>query len=222
MPLSQQLLDLVRSGRRHIGEIAILKSAEGYLLCHELDTAEAEKPDHGALEVHTSADVARDISTYDAKGEYRFAKAQVNLKRGWVIELTDEAELLRALDLFYPAGVGIFVAHQQGSLQIEHMRDKLNRQTGMYKFARNISDQGAQTLIKELCGPAHQCARRILWQIDEDTPLEDSEASRYNGVCSSAGENAAIPLMCREACNHFVAEARKISKKEFEAAQDSN
>lgn len=215
MPLSQQLRELIESGRRHIGEIAILEHDDGYLLCHHLDA----ELDHGDLEVHHSPDAARDISTYSEQGEYRFAKAQVNLKRGWLMKLTDEKQLLRALDLFYPAGVGIFVAHQNGSLEIEHMRDKLNRQTGMYKFARNISDQGAQQLIKDLCGPAHQCARRIMWQLDADTPLEDSEASRYNGICSGAGEGEAIPLMCREACNHFVAQARKISKQEFEAAQ---
>ncbi|MDX1681047.1 MAG: DR2241 family protein [Akkermansiaceae bacterium] len=219
MSLSQQLLELIRKGRRHIGEILIMDLADdGFLLCHHLDADEAASDGHGKLEVHHSADVARAISTYDAEGEYRFAKAQVNLKRGWAILLPNERELLRALDLFYPAGVGIFLAHQDGSLEIEHMRDKLNRQTGMYKFARNISDEGAQALIKDLCGPAHQCARRILWQIDENTPLENSEASRYKGICAGS-ESEAIPLMCREACNHFVAQARKVSKQEFEAAQ---
>lgn len=222
MSLSQQLLELIRSGRRHIGEITILNAEDGFLLCHHLDAAEADQAGCGSLELHTSADAARDISTYDADGEYRYAKAQVNLKRGWAMTLSDETELLRALDLFYPAGVGIFLAREAGTLRVEHMRDKLNRQTGMYKFAGNISDEGAQTLIKDLCGPAHQCARRILWQIDEQTPLEDSEASRYNGVCSGGGEKSSIPLMCREACNHFVAQARKISKKEFEAAQNQD
>lgn len=217
MSLSQELLQLVRSGRRHIGEIAITEKDGAFTLCHHLDV----ELDHGKLEAHDSPDAARDISTYSEDGEYRFAKAQVNLKRGWLLKLANEKQLLRALDLFYPAGVGIFVAHENGSLKVEHMRDKLNRQTGMYKFARNISDEGAQTLIKDLCGPAHQCARRILWQLDEETPLKDSEASRYNGVCSG-GEDEAIPLMCREACNHFVAQARKISKQEFEAANDSN
>lgn len=219
MSLSQELLELIRSGRRHIGEIEILnQSSGGFVICHHLDADEAQQDNCGSLDTHHSADAARDISTYDAEGEYRFAKAQVNLKRGWAIELANESELLRALDLFYPAGVGIYVAQQNGNLKVEHMRDKLNRQTGMYKFARNISDEGAQTLIKNLCGPAHQCARRILWQLDEETPLEDSEASRYNGICAGS-ESEAIPLMCREACNHFVAQARKISKQEFEAAQ---
>jgi hypothetical protein len=56
-----------------------------------------------------------------------------------------------------------------------------------------------------------------LWKIDENTPLVDSEASRFNGIGSGLAEPQAIPLLCREACNHFVAECRKVSKREFEA-----
>jgi sirohydrochlorin cobaltochelatase len=100
---------------------------------------------------------------------------------------------------------------------VQTLRDKLNRQTGMYRFARSISNEGAQKLVQRVCGPAHQCAKKILWQIDADTPLEESEASRFNGIGSGLAEPHAIPLLCREACNHFVAECRKESKKEFEA-----
>ena len=84
----------------------------------------------------------------------------------------------------------------------------------MYRYARTISDAGAQELVKTVCGPAHQCARRILWRIDDATPLEDSEASRYNGVPGDVPEVEAIPLLCREACNHMVAECRRVAKAE--------
>ena len=131
--------------------------------------------------------------------------------------LANENDLLLALDQFYPACVGLFLAQQGGILEIELLREKLNRQTGMYRFARSISDAGAQALIQQVCGPAHQCAKKILWQIDEATPLDDSEASRFNGIPSSLSEMEAIPLLCREACNHFVAECRKAAKAEFDA-----
>ncbi len=84
----------------------------------------------------------------------------------------------------------------------------------MYRFARTISDAGAQTLVKEVCGPAHQCARKILWRIDEHTPLEDSEASRYDGFPPGTAPEQTLPLICREACNHFVAECRRVAKEE--------
>ena len=86
----------------------------------------------------------------------------------------------------------------------------------MYRFARTISDSGAQSLVQHVCGPAHNCARRILWKIDADTPLDDSDASRYSGIPTNIPESEAIPLLCREACNHFVAECRKAAKQEFE------
>ena len=161
---------------------------------------------------------ARDLSTYAEDGTYRFTKGQVNLKRGWVMTLDSDEDLRLALDQFYPACLGLFLALQDGTLEIETLRDKLNRQTGMYRFARSISDAGAQKLVQQVCGPAHQCAKKILWNIDPQTPLEDSEASRFNGIPGGdLPESEAIPLLCREACNHFVAECRKAAKAEFEA-----
>ena len=102
------------------------------------------------------------------------------------------------------------------TIEVQNLREKLNRQTGMYKFAKNISDAGAQRLVQEVCGPGNCCVKNILWQLDAETPLEDSEASRHNGIVDDS--NKAIPLLCREACNHFVAETRKASKAEHEAA----
>lgn len=174
-------------------------------------------PGFGGLEVHEGPADARDLSTYAEDGTYRFTKGQVNLKRGWVMTLENEADLRLALDQFYPACVGLFLAWQDGTLEIESLRDKLNRQTGMYRFARSISDAGAQNLVRQVCGPAHQCAKKILWQLDPQTPLDDSEASRFNGIPGDLPESEAIPLLCREACNHFVAECRKAAKAEFEA-----
>lgn len=131
--------------------------------------------------------------------------------------ILESAEDLRyALDQFYPAAVGLHLAAMAGTLEVENLRDKLNRQTGMYRFARSISDGGAQKLVQEVCGPAHQCAKKILWRLDAEIPLDDSEASRFNGIPGDTSENQAIPLLCREACNHFVAECRKAAKKEFD------
>jgi len=134
-----------------------------------------------------------------------------------VMSLENEEHLRLAIDQFYPACIGLFLAYQDGSLEIETLREKLNRQTGMYRFARSISDAGAQELVQKVCGPAHQCAKKILWKIDAETPLDDSEASRFNGIPGDLDESKAIPLLCREACNHFVAECRKAAKAEFEA-----
>lgn len=219
----QQLLD---QGFHRIGQIEILRAENvapllphQFVLCHEDEIEEitraAAQPD-GYIVTSNPYD-ARDISTYADDGEYRFTKGQINLKRRWVMHLTDVAALHEAIENFYPSSFGLWLAQQRGTLDVQTLRDKLNRQTGMYRFARSISDEGAQKLVQRVCGPAHQCAKKILWKIDENTPLEDSEASRFNGIGSGLSEPHAIPLLCREACNHFVAECRKESKKEFEA-----
>jgi sirohydrochlorin cobaltochelatase len=219
MSTALKLREMIQSGIHRIGELEIQTNVHnaGFTLCHLADAGLSTEPAFGGLEVHHGPADARDISTYAEDGTYRFTKGQVNLKRGWVMTLADEQELRLALDQFYPACVNLFLAWQEGTLEIESLRDKLNRQTGMYRFARSISDAGAQKLVQEICGPAHQCAKKILWQIDPQTPLEDSEASRFNGIPGNSPESEAIPLLCREACNHFVAECRKAAKAEFEA-----
>lgn len=220
MSLLRFFSDALESGVHRIGQIEIRASkSEGVIhLFHEADSGLAGQPEHGGLTVFLEADFARELSTYSEDGEYRFTKGQTNLRRGWMLILNSIEEAYRALDLFYPAGIALVAASQEGTLEIEQLRDKLNRQTGMYRFARNISDEGAQQLVQEICGPAHQCAKRILWQLDSNTPLRDSEASRYDGIPGNIAASEAFPLLCREACNHFVSECRKASKAESKAS----
>jgi 4Fe-4S iron-sulfur cluster binding domain/DR2241 stabilising domain len=219
MSTALQLQNLIKSGTHRIGQLEIQTNVFNipFVLCHHDDTELSNYPDFGELEVHRGPADARDLSTYAEDGTYRFTKGQTNLKRGWVMLLDTVEDLRLALDQFYPASVGLYLAQQNGRLEIENLREKLNRQTGMYRFARTISDSGAQELVQKVCGPAHQCAKKILWKLDADTPLEDSEASRFNGIPGDLPESEAIPLLCREACNHFVAECRKSAKTEHEA-----
>jgi hypothetical protein len=209
----------LNSGVHRIGEIEIKANAskELFTLCHQLDCEQLGLPDYGGLEVHRGPAAARDLSTYSQDHVYRFTKGQVNLRRGWVMILTSISELRLALDQFYPASIGLWKAAKDGTLEIQNLRDKLERQTGMYRSAKFISTAGAQELVQKVCGPAHQCAKRILWRIEAETPLADSEASRYDGIASGLPETEAIPLICQEACNHFVSECRKVSKAENEA-----
>lgn len=222
MKLRDHLQSLLQQGFHRIGQIEILHgtslppnldAAIRFVLLHQ-DDVFSEK-----LESFTDAAAARQISTLSDDGEYRFTKGQTNLRTGWVMFLSSLDDLLLALEGFYPAGFSLWAAQKNGTLQVENLRDKLARQTGMYRFAKGISDAGAQKLVQKVCGPAHQCAKKILWQIDATTPLEDNEASRFNGIASGLAEPFAIPLLCREACNHFVAECRIASKKEFEEKQ---
>jgi len=217
--LPAHLKQLVRSGVQRIGQIDIHPDLceFDYALFHMDDEDLATQPAYGGLNHHHGPDAARELSTYADDGEYRFTKGKINLRRGWIMTLDSEDDMLRALDQFYPGCTALFIKHSEGTLPIEDLRDKLSRQTGMYRFAGSISDGGAQELIQKVCGPAHNCAKKILWKIDRDTPLDDSEASRFEGIVGDIPAGKAIPLVCREACNHFVAECRKAAKAEFDA-----
>ena len=217
MKLAERLAAAIAGGVRRIGQVSIEPQAEGYLLRHIDD----EGLPASALQTHEDPEMARTISTWADDGHYRFTKGELSLVRGWMLVLSSAGQLKQALDLFYPAGVGLWFAQRDGRIEVEHLRTKLNRQTGMYRFARNLSDAGAQRLVTEVCGPGNCCVKKILWQLDESTPLQDSEASRYDGVVGDIDRAAAIPLLCREACNHFVAEARKASKMEADAAKQA-
>ena len=215
--ITQRLETAISEGIRQIGQIAIHPDTAGaaFALCHIDDSNNID-----SLEVHRSPSTARDISTWAADGHYRFTKGELSLKSGWLLLLANINELRQALDLFYPASLGLWLAENDGTLDVQNLREKLNRQTGMYKFAKNISDAGAQQLVREVSGPGNCWVKKILWQLDESTPLEDSDASRHNGIVGDTEK--AIPLFCREACNHFVAEARKVSKAEHEAASKTS
>ena len=210
--IAHQLAQAVRDGIRQIGQIAILPDTAGaaYAICHIDDLGQLE-----TLAVHEGPGAARDLSTWAEDGHYRFTKGELSLRRGWLMKLTGPGDLRAALDQFYPAAIGLWLADREGRLDVQPLREKLNRQTGMYRFARNLSNPGAQQLVREVCGPGRCCVKKILWDIEEGVPLEDSEASRFPGFLDTG--TPAIPLLCREACNHFVAEARKASKAEFDA-----
>lgn len=212
--IAEKLAAILDFGPCQIGQIVILPTSAGaaFALCHLDDQDQLEH-----LEIHRQVADARNISLRAADGHYRFTKGEMSLKRGWLLLLPDLDSLQRALDLFYPAALGLWIADQHGKLDIQHLRDKLIRQTGMYQSARKISDSGAQTLVRELCGPGHCCVKKILWRVTASTPLEESEATRFSGILGHP--KSAIPLLCREACNHFVAEAQKTAKAEAKGTE---
>jgi len=209
MSLTKVLSDALESGINQIGQLRILRDP---LRLHHIDDRDLD-----SLELHTDPDDAREIGLYTPDGGYRFTKGELSLKTGWIFELGSVEDLRRTIDLFYPASLGLWNAWKNDQIQTQNLRDKLNRQTGMYRHARNVSDEGAQELVRCLCGPSNKCVKKILWKIDDENPLEDSEASRFNGLVGDVDESTAIPMVCQEACNFFVAQARKKSKEEFEA-----
>ena len=96
------------------------------------------------------------------------------------------------------------------------LRDTLARQTGMYRVAAKITDEQADDLIGELSAArmADVCARSsgsaIATARRASTLLPPQ---KFDPRVDQTGRGeAAIPLLCQEACNLLVAEARKVVK----------
>ena len=214
MTITEKLRQALASGIHRIGEIEIeaIVPSDRIKLHHAADVPWRNAADGAGLTVYQGPAAARDIASYAEDGSYRFLKAQRNLRRGWVMLLDSVEDLRLALDQFYPACVGLWLARQNGTLDSEHLRTKLQRQSGMYQRVRALSDEDLQALVPHTCSSAIPCARSILWQLDASTPLLPSAASHCSGIPGDVAAAEAIPLLCREACNHFVAECLAAAK----------
>lgn len=184
-----------------IGQVEGKKVDTGFELRHVEDLGAPPEQ----LLAETNPLAAREIAKYNAVGEFRPLKASPDLKRGWLLKLRTEEEVRPALDEFYPGALGAF--ENADDLRVPSFHDTLDRQTGMYRYTRAISDDGARELIRKQCGEG--CLRRVLWRLCDDTET---------GLDQPAAAEGEIPILCPEACNLLVAEARKVSKAEFEAS----
>ena len=213
-PIERVLSAWIASGARGIGQILIAENEGAFILCHREDAGR-----DGLVGRHSPND-ALEIAKFDDAGNYRPLKTAPNLRRGWRLELAEISALRQALDLFYPGRLAALFAWERNRLQPTALRATLGRQTGMYRVAANITDGESDKLVSRFCrsqGGAPGCLRTILWPRDETKarpstrlPLDKFIAP---GDQTGRGEQV-IPLLCQEACNLLVAEARRVVKAE--------
>lgn len=194
------LAEWLEKGGRRIGQIVISRTTDGFDLRHEDDV------DRDGLENFPRWEDARSLANLDESKAYRPLKTAPNLRCGWRMLLPDVTAVLRAVDFFYPAMVGVWLASRSGELQPVHLRETLARQTGMYRITAKLTDEQAQRLICTTCASA-ACTKTILWRVDPDQPIATLPAEKF-----TAPEGDALPLLCHEACNLLVAAARKVVK----------
>ena len=115
MTLTEALSRALASGVHRIGQIEIQtidSNLPRFALTHADEAAKVAEPDFGGLAVYRQADDAHALATFGDDDEYRFSKARTNLARGWVLIVEGIEELRRALDLFYPAALGVWTAER--------------------------------------------------------------------------------------------------------------
>lgn len=202
----------VAAGLRRIGQISIaVNQNAGFTLVQREDVGRND------LTRHSQAEDAAEIARFDDAGKYRPLKTAPNLRRGWKLVLKDLEALRLALDLFYPGRLAAFSAWEKGALETTPLRETLSRQTGMYRTAAKIGDEEANALVGNFCRSDGGCLRTILWKRDGKGTIASTRLppEKFGPLPdqTSLGERV-IPLLCQEACNLLVAEARKIVKPE--------
>jgi sirohydrochlorin cobaltochelatase len=207
--IRDELARLIKDGYNALGELEFAETSNGYILYHSADRNSLEK-----ARVYHAIEDARQLAKYNSSGAYRPLKGAPDLPRGWLIELTNVENLKRALDFFYPGAIGAWLAYQAGTAHPVCLRQTLNRQTGMYRVTRNLTDDQAQNLVMEACRSDGRCLRTILWGIRENESPDFLPSSKSDPAVDQTGQNrAALPFLCLEACNLFVATARTAMKK---------
>ncbi len=198
------------AGLRSIGQISIEARDEGtFTLAHHEDASRKD------LVPHAQVDDAAELARYDDAGNYRPLKTAPNLRHGWRLILPDRSALGVALNLFYPGRLAAFLAWETGALVTTPLRATFDRQTGMYRSAARISDEDANTLVGDFCRSDGGCLRTILWNRDREKTIASTllPPEKFDPAYDQTGlDRPMIPLLCQEACNLLVADARKIVK----------
>ncbi len=189
-----------------IGQVQASRLPDGRWLLHHVADETTSYP---TAAVFTSPEAAREIALYDEAGQFRPLKSAPNLRRGWLLQVANDADLRLALDFIYPGALGLFRHFQAGTLRPVHLRETLGRQTGMYRFANRISDSDAENLVARQCDPSTQCLRRITWGLHETQPFQGLPPGKRSPTDPTPGE---VPLICVEACTHLVSAARELAR----------
>ena len=200
------------AGLRCVGQVSISKNTGGgFVLAHREDASRND------LLHYRRAEDAGEIVRFDDAGSYRPLKTAPNLRHGWRLVLPDITALRIALDLFYPGRFAAFLAWEQSALIATPLRATLERQTGMYRASAKISDHEANALVGNFCRSDGGCLRTILWNRDEKGAVASTRlpSEKFDPQHDQTGSGApVIPLLCQEACNLLVAEARKTVRED--------
>jgi len=206
------LTDWLAAGVRGIGQIEIGQKESAFVLLHRDDSARED------LKTYRSPNDAAEVAKFDDQGDYRPLKTAPNLRHGWRLELADLDALNQALDLFYPGRLAALAAWEAQRLTTTSLRETLGRQTGMYRPAAKVSDDEIDALVGRFCrsqGGAPGCLRTILWARDATgaRPSLRLPLDKFIAPLDQTGRGEKVmPLLCQEACNLLVAEARKVVK----------
>jgi sirohydrochlorin cobaltochelatase len=198
----------LENGLVGIGEIAIACRADGtFDLTHRDDATRSN------LTSHEGPEAVLELARFDDGGNYRALKTAPTLRHGWRLRVGTIAGLWLALDHFYPGRLAAFFVFETGGLETTPLRETLERQSGMYRIAAQIGEEQVNELVGNFCRSDGGCLRTILWHRDRRrrVPSTRLPPEKFDPAFDQTGAGCpVIPLLCQEACNLLVAEARRV------------
>lgn len=146
-------------------QVAIIPRGAAYELRHVDDREEAPFN----LRQVTVSDL-RELAKFTAHGAFRPLKSAPNLQAGWRCEAANSTQVESALNRVYPGAAADWRAAQTTPRPVTGYRDFTNRQTGMYRNTRKLTDGQVATVVQAVCH-SRFCLKQRLWpapQLPED------------------------------------------------------
>ena len=181
-----------------MGQLAIESHAKGaFVLKHHEDIGR----DH--LASHCTVEDAMKLARFDDAGNYRPLKTAPTLRHGWELRVENLAELRCALDQFYPGRLAVFFAFETGDLETTHLRDTLERQSGMYRIAAQVRDDQLVELARNFCRSDGGCLERFsAARSKRNSAFGKLPPQKFEPTHNqTGGQPPVIPLLCQEGCN---------------------
>ncbi|HZC34673.1 MAG TPA: DR2241 family protein [Chthoniobacterales bacterium] len=207
---------VLATGSLNLGEIHVRSASDALFIVRHWKDAESENAAGSALRIYTGPAAARDLARFDRDGQYRPLKGAPTLPTGWELQLDSIDSVRLAIDCFYPGALASWVAWQEGRVKPVDLRSTLNRQSGMYRVTHKLTNAEADQLAGRFCRSDGACLRTILWTIEGKRPDGKLPETKFATSHDQLGQGrSALPFLCLEACNLFVAEARKTVKRDL-------
>jgi sirohydrochlorin cobaltochelatase len=213
-------MDMIRDRLEHIlathslnlGEINARRLSDAlFILRHRQDAIHGKA---AKLRIYRGCAAARDLARFDREGRYRPLKGAPTLPSGWELQLDSIDSLRLAIDAFYPGALASWFAWEEQRVRPVDLRTTLNRQSGMYRVTQKLTDHEADRLAGRFCRSNGGCLRTILWTIEGKPPDGSLPETKFSITHDQLGKHeSVIPFLCLEACNLFVAEARRTFKQ---------
>ena len=201
--------DRLRDGMaRTWGEVRVTPRLVDGERVYELRHDEDVDRDRDELDTHEDPLDARSLVKTDDDGRYRPLKTAPSLPHGWAFVNLDGRACAETVEYVYPATIANWYLERQGDLDVDHWRDAVARQSGIYGVVKTWDrGEGYEHVnwVAEACCDDSQCVKRREWEYGDETDLDVD------------GGDGVFP--CREPCSLVIAAARKWTRLSGEAEQ---